>query len=133
MDIRPKIVIVARAVPISSSLAFIAGAVAAIAEAPQIHVPTAIRVESSSDNLNFFPNFMAIKKIKITIITTIGKTKPTWSHIKGEIINPYITIAILSKIVEEKLIPLSIDLGIEIMLVIIMLKIKDHIKVLIEG
>ena len=133
MDIRPKIVIVARAVPISSSLAFIAGAVAAIAEAPQIHVPIPIKVESSSDNPNFWPNFIAIKNIKRTIITIIGKTNPTWTQIKGEIINPYITIAVLSKIVEEKLIPLIIDLGIVIMLVNVMLKIKDHIKVLIEG
>ena len=52
-----------------------------------------------------------LKPTRLNLPKAVQKNK----QIKGEIINPYITIAVLSKIVEEKLIPLIIDLGIVIM------------------
>ena len=63
--LKPKRVIVATAKDISSSSAWMTGAVAIIAELPHIAVPTAIKDPSFSE----IPNFLVI--VRVTIIAVI--------------------------------------------------------------
>ncbi len=82
-----------------------AGPVAAMADAPQILVPTPIRVDSLSPIPNFRPNQRAKKYEKKTTMSALTTPIPTCSHIKALVTIPKAAMTPLRKSVAQKLVP----------------------------
>ena len=67
-------------IDLSTSFAFITGAVAPIAEDPQTALPAAINKRKSSENPSFFPT--RIQKIMVKIICSTMKLTPETPNCK---------------------------------------------------
>jgi hypothetical protein len=131
MATSPKIVMQAMAKPISSSFALTAGPIAAMAEAPQMQVPTPISVDKALLNPRCLPSQRLTKKIMNMIMKTTTIPMPTLSHTRALVTIPREAITPLSKSREEKLMPGVKTVGRVKIFVSTILYMKAHIKLLI--
>ncbi len=81
------------------------GAVATMAEAPQIQVPIPIRVERVSLSPSFQPTQRLIKKVAKMMMNAFMIPGPTVRHTKAFVVSPKHAMSPFRKLFEQKLIP----------------------------
>jgi len=101
MLMRPNRVMPLMAMPISSSLAPIAGATAAMADAPQIDVPTPMSMASLFEIPSLFPSVRLVMKANSTMTMALTAPIPTSSQTLALVTSPSNAIDIFSRLDDE--------------------------------
>jgi hypothetical protein len=127
----PNKVMPLMAIPISSSLAWMAGAVAAMADAPHMDVPTPMSIASLFDNPSLLPNVMLMINETNIITKALTAPIPTSNQTDALVTSPSKAIVNFNNWLLVNLSPVCSFSGILTILIIMMPKMKLHIKELI--